>query len=90
MLTALAGSAVPLRPGSLVLLLAARREQRLRETYAMQLLWLIAAELSGGEEFTFPDALSLFPLPEDPRAPRGTEDVRRRILRQLNHFTRKE
>ena len=76
-----------------MLLLAARREERLRAMYAMQLQWLMAAQLSalaGAEEFTFPEPLALFPLPEDPRAPADAEAVRRRILRRLTQSIRKE
>ena len=93
MLTALAGAAVPLRPRSLVLLLAARREERLRAIYALQLQWLMAAQLSalaGAEEFTFPEPLAIFPMPRETGAPADMEAVRRRVLRRLNQLTRKE
>lgn len=59
----------------------------------MQLMWLIAAQLShfsGAAECPLPEPLSLFPLPEDPGAPADADTVRRRILRRLTPAHRKE
>lgn len=74
-------------PRTLLYLIPARREERLRQAYAAQLTWLIASQLSallGDGEFSVPDYFTLFPPPEDRRAPASPDAVRRSILRQLN------
>lgn len=69
-----------------MLLLPARREERLRDSYRGQLLWLIAAQLSalsGAGDFAVPDYLTLFPPPEDRLPPVSAQRVKRDVLRRL-------
>ena len=61
-----------------------RRLLRIRETYALQLLWQLGAQLHalcGGEQYPLPDAASLFPPEEAPAASAG--DVRDALLERL-------
>ena len=86
----IAGASFPPRPRTLMHLVPAAREARLHQAYAGQLTWLIAAQLhalAGAGDFAVPDYMTLFPPPEDRRAPASAASVRRSILRTL---TRKE
>lgn len=86
----IAGASFPPRPRTLLHLVPAAREARLRQAYGAQMAWLIAAQLhaqSGAGEFAVPDFMTLFPPPEERRAHASAASVRRSILRML---TRKE
>lgn len=65
-----------------------RRTRQAQHLYAMQLSWLIGAQLftlGGGQDYPVPDAFSLFADAAAPRDRRSAGDIRQGVLAHLNN-----